>query len=202
MKLKKLLNAVLSLSFVFCLGVKKINGYSSDGELSGNENYSVVGEKIVYNGFVYDLSNPLGIYELTFNNREMSANELSLILSQIQSNEQVGIEPYQSIPNDNTPGGAAKYVYFYSMDWFYRDADGWNLSLDPTSITRGSYAKMTSGWDEVVKEQKSSSHWYNASSLKGQYVCHYYFANKKAKWNIAPSIPDKGAFEWVVDKCN
>ena len=90
------------------------------------------------------------------------------------------------------------------MYWFYRSDDGWNLSLNPKSIIRDNGPSFANaGWtNEVVYYQSGNSHWYNADSLYGQYICHYLFATYKTEWNLAPSIPNKTAFQWIVDRCN
>ena len=54
----------------------------------------------------------------------------------------------------------------------------------------------------VNNDQSGNSHWYNADSLYGQYICHNLFATYKTEWNLAPSIPNKTAFQWIVDRCN
>ena len=181
--------------------------------VNASNNYVFLnGFEIKYNGVVYDLSTREGNYNLVFNNQNMSSEEYMLILSQLYStnekdylqefNENQGIELLELVPNDPGVGGSI-YEYHSYMKWFYRDDDGWNLGVAPYSSTKTSLPKIYSGWAEVVEYQKSNVHWYNEDSLKGQYLCHYWFAPAtKTQWNIAPSIPNKSAFEWVVDKCN
>lgn len=170
--------------------------------------YVINGYIVTMNGISYDLSTEEGNYNLVADNQSMTTEEYIEILNRVYDEilipiqENIGGEgTNEYVPDD--PGGGGGYTYFHSMSWIYRSDDGWNLSLNPKTNTRSNIPDNLSGWNEVVSYQSSNSHWYNAASLKGQYICHFWFAPaSKTYWNIAPSIPNKSAFQWVIDKCN
>lgn len=170
--------------------------------------YVINGYIVTMNGISYDLSTEEGNYNLVADNQSMTTEEYIEILNRVYDEilipiqENIGGEgTNEYVPDDPGYGG---YTYFNSMYWFYRSDDGWNLSLNPKSIIRDNGPSFANaGWaNEVVYYQSGNSHWYNADSLYGQYICHYLFATYKTEWNLAPSIPNKTAFQWIVDRCN
>ena len=170
--------------------------------------YVINGYIVTMNGISYDLSTEEGNYNLVADNQSMTTEEYIEILNRVYDEilipiqENIGGEgTNEYVPDDPGHGG---YTYFNSMYWFYRSDDGWNLSLNPKSIIRDNGPSFANaGWaNEVVYYQSGNSHWYNADSLYGQYICHYLFATYKTEWNLAPSIPNKTAFQWIVDRCN
>ena len=179
---------------------------------ANKENYTIMNDfKVKYKHIIYDLSTKEGNLKLVENNQNMSVAEYIKIINFVVNDEALeiqfnsidtskNIDPLAIVPDDPLPGGPFKY--HGKMYWFFRDQDGWNLGVTPTNEVKSSFINANKGWDEVVKYQSSNSHWYNEASLKGQYLCHFWFAQNKAQWNIAPSIPNKNAFEWVVDRCN
>ncbi|MBR0473430.1 MAG: DUF2599 domain-containing protein [Erysipelotrichaceae bacterium] len=176
--------------------------------VSADENdYEINGYIVRMNGVSYDLSTQEGNYNLVADNKSMTTEEYIRILNMVYNETLIPIQDNiggngtnEYVPDD--PGITGGYTYFYSMTWIYRSDDGWNLSLNPKPDTRSTVIDNLNGWSEVVSNQSSNSHWYNAESLKGQYICHFWFASSKQFWHIAPSIPNKSAFQWVEDKCN
>ena len=170
-----------------------------------DQDYEIDGYVVTYKGVDYDLSTYEGNYNLTLNNPELSVEkycEIVGLLDEMISQQTVLIGNNEDHVNDIIPDGPpGGYTYFNSMSWINRD-DGINLSLNPKSTTRATYANAMNGWNEVVAYRSDDSNWYNAASLKGQYQCHFWFANTKTYWNISPDIPNKNAFQWVVDHCN
>lgn len=196
----KIIKKLFKSSLVLCMLL------SSNIPVSANNNFIVLDNfKVKYHNVIYDLSKKEDNIKITQNNENMTVEEYLNILD-------VVIESNSDLLNNNEnntralvpsePGAGSPYRYHLSMEWFYRSEDGWNLGVIPYDFPRQNFNNAVIGWNEVVDEQGTNAHWYNEASLRGQYLCHFWFANTKEQWNIAPSIPNKNAFEWIGHKCN
>ena len=199
--MKRIIKIGLITMFLLCNLITTVSAEDND--------YEINGYIVTINGVSYDLSTEEGNYNLVYDNQDMSTEEYIEILNMVYNEMLIpvqrnlgGVGTNEMVPDD--PGDGGGYTYFHSMSWFYRSDDGWNLSLNPKSIIRDNGPSFANaGWtNEVVYYQSGNSHWYNADSLYGQYICHYLFATYKTEWNLAPSIPNTTAFQWIVDRCN
>ena len=89
--------------------------------IKAEENYTINGYVITYNGKDYDLSTPQGNYELTEDNQNMSVQEYIDILNNVYTTSDVSSmtihNGYEYGINELVPGdpGNGGYTYFNSM---------------------------------------------------------------------------------------
>lgn len=147
----------------------------------------------------YDLNDREGILSFITDNQSVTFEEINILVEEVGNDMSTQISPYALEPNDPLGG---KWTWHLNVNWIYR-SDGWNLSAYPNTLARKNLANSNSAFSELKTNYKGKiSHWTNEASLKGQWTCHFIFANSKSHWNINPSIPNKSAFKWVIDKCN
>lgn len=121
---------------------------------------------------------------------------LSLLIMSSYTNEKISanekhtdaISPSISLKsNPGYEGEGSYYTYFSSSTWVYRD-DGWTLSITPTNYLRWSFSSdvCESAFSALMDVHQYDENWYNVSSLKEQFECHFWKAKAKSTWNIEP----------------
>lgn len=90
-------------------------------------------------------------------------------------------------------------IYFKFYDYILRE-ELWTISLDPKISTRVLKTRAILGWAAVREFYPTVINHYN--SLYDQYMCHFYIAKFKDKWNIEEGRPDVGIHETIKALCN
>lgn len=70
------------------------------------------------------------------------------------------------------------------------------------AMLQGSSSMRKYSWSAVVSKFKNSRKWKNASSMKDQYHCHWYFAFYKSEFNLEPSRKSTNWANMISHMCN